>query len=260
MDEKKKIVIVLLIIVALIIGIIGLSMIENKISEKFYEQFEEKFNGTENTLVYIGRTTCGWCSLLTPSLEDMKSRYGFDYLYINVDEIKGKALTKIMQDLQITSLGTPYMAIVSNGQVIDVQSGYADYDVTFEFLKENGIISEDAELLLNYIGIEEYNEIIKEKDTNIVVIGQSTCPHCVKAKVILNEIVSKNDIEINYLNLSYLTSEEYTEFISSFEYFQSDSWGTPVTLIVKNGKILSMLEQLVTEEEYIEFFENNGVL
>lgn len=259
MNEKKKLIIILSVIALLIIGVVTFSIIEGKKSENVYKEFEEKFNGSTNALVYIGRPTCGYCNLLTPSLQDMKTRYGFDYVNVNIDEISENHLNKIVEKLQITKLGTPYMAIVSNGKVVDVQNGYADYDQTFAFLQENGIIAEDAKLLLNYIDIETYNKLIKEKESNVIVIGQSTCSYCVKAKVVLNEVVSKKGVEVNYLNLSYMTQDEYTKFTSSFEYFQGE-FGTPVTLIVKNGKIVNMLEQLVTEEEYIKFFEENGVL
>ena len=260
MNEIKKLIIVLSVIALLIIGIVTFSVIENNKNEKVYAEFEEKFNGETNTLVYIGRPTCGYCNLLTPSLQDMKTRYGFDYVDINIDEISDKNLDKILEALQVTELGTPYLAIVSNGKVVDVQNGYADYDVIFEFLKENSIIKSDAELLLNYIDVKEYNKLIKGKEASVIVVGQSTCSYCVKAKVVLNEVASKNDIEINYLNLSYMTEDDYKDFTSSFEYFQSSSWGTPVTMIVKNGKIVDMLEQFVTEEEYTEFFKKNGVL
>lgn len=259
MNEKNKLIIVLAVILFIVVGVVGFSIYESKKSEKMYNEFEEKFNGSTNALVYIGRPTCGYCNLLTPSLEDMKSRYNFDYTYINIDKINNKYLNKILEKLKITSLGTPYLAIVSNGEVIDTQNGYADYDKIFEFLQKNTIISSDSKLLLNYINLEEYNKIIKEKDSNIIVVGQSTCQYCVKAKVILNEIASKNDIEINYLNLSYLQQEEYTDFTSSFDYFQGE-FGTPVTLIVKDGKIVDKLEQLVTKDEYVKFFEKNGVL
>ena len=39
--------------------------------------------------------------------------------------------------LGLESLGTPYLAIVANGRVIDEQKSYSDYDITFEFLQEN---------------------------------------------------------------------------------------------------------------------------
>jgi len=53
----------------------------NKTQKKMYNEFLDAFNGNKNTLVYIGRPTCGYCNLLTPSLDDMQQRYEFNYVY-----------------------------------------------------------------------------------------------------------------------------------------------------------------------------------
>ena len=63
----------------------------------------------------------------------------------------------VLENLELTIIGTPYLAIVGDNKVIDRQNGFADYDKLFEFLQKNKIIKEDAELLLNYIGINEYD-------------------------------------------------------------------------------------------------------
>lgn len=260
MNEKSKLIIVLSVVALVVLGIVGYSIFSKTDSEKVYNEFLDKFNGSENSLIYIGRPTCGYCNLLNPSMEDMKSRYNFDYVYVNTDDMSSKYLDKILEKLGLTSVGTPYLAIVSNGKVVDTQNGYADYDQVFDLLQRNNIISKDAKLLLNYIGYDEYAKIIKSKTPEVVVVGQSTCQYCIKAKVILNNIVANNkDLKINYLNISYFTQEDYTNFISSFEYLQSN-WGTPLTLIIKDGKIVDKLEQLASEEEYIKFFKDNGVL
>ena len=96
-------------------------------------------------------------------------------------------------------------------------------------------------------------------EKNIIVVGQSTCGYCVQAKLILNEIAEEKDVTINYLNVSYMTEEEGEKFESSLEYFEG-SWGTPVMMIVQDGKMIDIVEQLVTKDEYIEFLEENEVL
>lgn len=264
MNEKSKLIIVLSVIAAIILLVVGTYIADEMKSKKVYEQFEEVYNKNENTLVYIGKTTCGYCNLLTPSLNDMKERYNFEYLSIDVNTINSKYLTKILNMVDVKSindLGTPYLAIVSNGKMVDKQPGYVDYDKLFEFLQKNSVISKDEKLLLNYIGIEEYSKLIKQDEASIIVVGQSTCSYCVKAKLLLNNIAESKKTKINYLNLSYLLTDEAKKtFTSSFDYFKTDSWGTPVTIIVKDGKIIDKLEQMVTEEEYIKFFEKNGVL
>lgn len=259
MNESKKMLIVVGVVVFAVLGIFGFALTESKASEKMYNDFEAAFNGSENKLVYIGSSTCGYCQLLNPSLEDMKERYQFDYLYIDAAEISSGYLKKILAKLELSNLGTPYLAVVSNGKVVDTQNGYSDYDITFEFLQDNKIIAEDQELLLNYIDYEEYEKLLKSDEKNVIVVGQSTCSYCVQAKITLNEIVEENDITINYLNISYLTEEEGEKFESSLDYFE-DSWGTPIMMIVKDGKIVDIIEQYVEKDEYVEFLEENGVI
>ena len=259
MNESKKMLIIIGVVVFSILGIFGFALTESKASEAIYNNFEAAFNGTENKLVYLGSSTCGYCQLLNPSLEDMKERYDFDYLYIDVSEISSGYLKKILSQLELTSLGTPYLAIVSNGEIVDTQNGYSDYDITFEFLKDNKIIGEDQELLLNYIGYDEYDKLLNSDKKNVIVVGQSTCSYCVQAKVTLNDIVEENDITINYLNISYLTEEEGEKFESSLDYFEN-SWGTPIMMIVQDGKLVDIIEQYVDKDEYVEFLEENGVI
>lgn len=264
MNEKSKLIIILSVIAAIVLLVVGTYIADDMKSKKIYEQFIEVYNKQENTLVYIGRSTCGYCNLLTPSLNDMKERYSFEYLLIDTDTINAKYLTKILNEVGVKSindLGTPYLAIVSNGSLVDTQPGYVDYDKLFEFLQKNSVIAEDAKLLLNYIDIDEYSKLIKDDEASIIVVGQSTCSYCVQAKLLLNNIAQAKGTKINYFNISYLSTDEDKEtFTTSFDYFESESWGTPVTIIVKDGKIIDKLEQLVTEEKYIEFFEKNGVL
>ena len=259
MNESKKMLIDVGVVVFAVLGIFGFALTESKASEKMYNDFEAAFNGSENKLVYIGSSTCGYCQLLNPSLEDMKERYQFDYLYIDAAEISSGYIKKILAKLELSSLGTPYLAVVSNGKVVDTQNGYSDYDITFEFLQDNKIIAEDQELLLNYIDYEEYEKLLKSDEKNVIVVGQSTCSYCVQAKITLNEIVEENDITINYLNISYLTEEEGEKFESSLDYFEG-SWGTPIMMIVKDGKIVDIIEQYVEKDEYVEFLEENGVI
>ena len=260
MNESKKILIVVGVVVFAVLGIFGFALAEGKASEELYNEFENAFNSDKNTLVYLGSSTCGYCQLLNPSLEVMKETYDFYYVYIDAIEINSSYLNKILKELEISSLGTPYLAVVSNGKVVDTQNGYSDYDVTFEFLQENEIIDKDAELLLNYIGYDEYEKLLNGNENSVVVVGQSTCGYCVQAKIILNKIAEEKDVEINYLNISYLKEEEGEKFESSLDYFEDEQWGTPLMLIVKDGELVDIIEQLVTEDEYIEFLEENEVL
>ena len=260
MSESKKMLVVVGAVILLVLGSIGFVYAGSQDSKEIYEQFTTNFNGQENTLVYLGSSTCGYCSLLNPSLEDMAERYEFDYMYIDINEMSSSYLRDILNDLNLSSVRTPYLAIVANGEVVDTQNGYDDYNVIFEFLQENEIIAEDAELNLNYIDYETYEKLLASKDKEVIVVGQTTCGYCVQAKVILNDVVAEHEVEINYIDFAKLDTDEQEAFVDALEYFQEEDWGTPIMMIVQDGEIVDMIEQLATEDEYIEFLEENEVI
>ncbi len=258
MNEMKKMMVVLIVCLVAILFVGVLSYKEYVSDSKFYAEFEEKFaNG--DTVFYIGRPTCGYCNLMNISYEEMKIRYNFSDFYINIDEISQSTLQKIMKHFNLTSVGTPYLAIVSNGKIKDVQNGFADYDGLFKFFQKNGVIAEDAELALNYIGLEEYKTILAENKLNVIVVGQSLCQYCAAAKVVLNQLVDQTNVKINYINITYLTDSESEEFHNSLEYL-SKGYGTPVMFVTKKGQVVDVLEGYTTLDKYTEFLTKNGVL
>lgn len=109
---------------------------------KVVAAFNDVFRTGYNKLIYIGRPTCGYCQKLAPILDELKSEYGFDYYYINTDEISSAELQAILIKLNIdyTTFGTPYLAVVNNNKVISRQPGYVEKDILREFLKESSII------------------------------------------------------------------------------------------------------------------------
>jgi len=262
MNENKKMWIVLSIIFALVLSIVLFVVIGNKKSKEIYISFEQKFNSENVNLVYIGSSKCGYCNLLNPSLEDMASRYEFEYTYINTQDLNSTYLTKISEKLGLASISTPYLAIVKDGKVLAEQKGLKDYDKTFEFLQKNNIIDKDAKLLLNYIDYKEFNELKAKKDLNVIVFGKSTCIYCVYAKNVLNDIVEDKNVKINYVNLSDIEQNDNANYKELITYLNKElvDWGTPTMIITKNNKIIDVLGGLATEANYISFFEENGVL
>lgn len=259
MNEKKRLYIVLSIFVLFFILVFSLVLNNNLKQKKVYNEFVDAFNKNDNTLVYIGRPTCTYCNYLNPSLEDMKNRYNFDYIYLNIDEINSSTMSEILSYLNLTEVGTPYLAVVGNGKLIATQNGYKDYDVTFNFLQKNGIISEDAKLSLNYISYDDYITKKDSDEINITVIGKSDCVYCIYAKPVLNQLVEDKNIEINYLNLTYLEQEDYNNLISQLNKELND-WGTPTMLLTQSGKIVDILSGYVSLDSYVSFLIENEVL
>ncbi len=259
MNEKNKLFIILGVFAASFIGILLMSANEQKTSNNIYNEFTTSLNSESLEVIYIGRPTCSYCALLEPSLEDMSQRYDFEYTYVNTDELNESDIQKLATDLKITSMPTPYLAIVKNGEIIDIQNGYQDYDLTFEFFKENEVIAEDEVLAIDYINYDEYENIVDSKEKSIVVIGQSTCIYCIQAKVLFNEILDEYDVDINYLNLNYLEEEEYELFQASFEEFE-EGVGTPYLAIIEDKEIIETMEGFASKQDYIDLFEKEGLI
>lgn len=112
-------------------------------SDVVVKDFLEQFNSVENTLIYIGRPTCTFCQKLNVILEKLVDERSLKYYYINSDEISSSQLGAILSKLGVltSNFGTPYLAVVAGGKVIDEQPGYVEESYLIEFLTENKIIN-----------------------------------------------------------------------------------------------------------------------
>ncbi len=262
MNEKKKIIILISIVVAIILFIIIGSIYENSKSKSYIKPFYTNFEGSEKKLVMIGRENCSWCQLFQPSLEFMHNKYGFEYQYIDINKLTSSTFKKLLKDINVKEedFGTPLTIVVKDKQVIDSINGYADEQKLLEFLKENEFVDKKAKLTLNYIDYSQYEKILKSDKANIVVIGQTSCTYCMKAKPILNQVAEDYDITINYLNMTELNEENLEKFNTSLKYLQENDWGTPLTLILKKGEVIDTANGLLDYDGYVNLFKNNQII
>lgn len=262
MNEKKKMVILLLVILFIILLVVFGTVFENNKSKKYMNQFYSDFNSSEYKLVLIGRGGCSWCQLFQPILDIYSEHYEFSYTYVDTDELTNSVFNKLLKDINVSSedFGTPLTLVVKEGSVLDSISGYVDEEQLLEFLKKYDFVSENGKLFMNYIDYEDYEKLIKSDKTEIIVFGQTSCSYCIKAKPVLNKVIKDNDVKINYLNITELGDEDKENFGTSLDYFESNDWGTPLTLIVKKGKVIDSANGLLDYDGYVELFSKNGII
>lgn len=123
-------------------------------------------------------------------------------------------------------------------------------------LKQAGEVEEDKRKAPNEISIDKYLELYKGNENSIILLSRPTCQYCKIATPILENIIYEKDILINYLNTDNLDNDQTAKLVSSDEYF-SDGFGTPLIVIVGNGKMIDSIEGLTTKENYISFFKKN---
>ena len=279
MKDKSKLISIILIIVAVLLigllvfmklresGVIG-SLDSNKVVKKFNELYKSK----EKQVIYYASPTCGYCALLSPILLTISDDYDMDYYYLDSTKLSDSERKEVLKKLGIEKHATPITIIVENGTVVDKLEGYVPADEYLEFFKENEMIPEDAvysaEANITYVEIDEYLDLIKESGTNVVVIGQTTCSHCIAIKPALNTIARDYDLTIYYINVNVLSSDDSSRFYDSLneleynepDYLEKGSFGTPLILIIKDGKISHYISGERTTSQLVREFTKLGLI
>lgn len=277
MDNKsvfsiKNIGIIIISVVSLAVLIFGFVKAtsgnnkETKASSSIISEFNEKMKSKTKQVIYFGSATCGYCKLQTPIMKQLKSDYKLSYYYIDASKLNSKDKDKILKALEIEG-STPTIAIVKNNKIIDVNVGYMEGKEAVEFFKKNKLLEDDAtykpEENLTDISFDDYKNLVGQDSKNVIVIGQTTCSHCIAVKPVLNRIAGNNNITINYLNLTKMTQEEQKELIENLKsigYEDADNLGTPLTLIVQNNKIEGTIEGENPPSYFTREFKKYGVI
>ena len=111
----------------------------------------------------------------------------------------------------------------------------------------------------NKVSIDQYLNLIKSSDKQIILIARPTCGYCEKFTPILKQAMEDMNLTINYVNTDNFSSDDWSKFQNSFDYLASNEWGTPLTLIVQNGEIVDKNNGYVELDAIKEFFTKNGL-
>ena len=111
----------------------------------------------------------------------------------------------------------------------------------------------------NELSIDNYLKMLKEDEKNIILIARPTCSYCEMFTPILKEAADDMNLVINYVNTDEFSSDDWEKFESSLSYFSENDWGTPLTLIVQNGKVVADNSGYTDIETIKTFFKNNGL-
>jgi len=272
MNESKKGIIVVGIMLLIIIAIPVIIFMGNKKSNDMYKGYEERINGTELSLIYIGRPTCSVCLELDPVIKEYKQKYNFEYYYVNTDKLVTKDTDKLINSYEGFSEGisTPTLLYVQNGQIVDAMQGFLDEKTLFNFLQKNGSIDanveyegkvDEDEINLNVVSVEQYLDVVESGTKSIINIARVGCGACQTAKPILNKVAGTHNLTVNYFNTDNLTSDNIEAFTESLEFISSGEFQyTPTLMIVENGKVVETLVGVATEDEYVALFKKHGFI
>lgn len=110
--------------------------------------FDEKsitdvLNNTSGTqVVYVGRSSCGYCIQFLPNLKQAQNEFGYKTVYVDISKVTQEEYDKIaaVDTFFSKSFGlTPMLAIFRDGKYINGQVGYVEYETLSKFLTDNGV-------------------------------------------------------------------------------------------------------------------------
>jgi len=279
--EKKESKIGLIIVLVILLALIGVCLyyqIDSKSKESNTEQsselmdeFYKYYNSKKTKVIYYASSTCGYCKLESPIMEQISKDYDVDYLYIDSNNLSSSDRDKMLKELNIEH-ATPTTVVVKNGKVIGTQIGYVDGGAMVEFLIDNDVLDEGStyspERYLTFIDYDDYNDLLLDSGKHVITIGQTGCSHCTATKPVLNQIAKDYNIEINYLNITEMSQSDVNDLTNSLEtigyddeeFLENGSFGTPLTLIIENGKVKSYVIGERPTVEFVRAFKKSGVI
>ena len=107
------------------------------------------------------------------------------------------------------------------------------------------------------ITYSEYEDLMNSENPFLVVIIQDGCSHCISFEPIVDEVANEYKIPVNYLNLSTLSSEEYSSLSKSNSYLRTKEWGTPTTLFMYKDKVIDSLGGETNKDSFAKFVKEN---
>ena len=121
----------------------------SKFSEVDYSGLKKIMKGEGTHVVYIGRSTCHYCSMFIPIMTEAQEKYGFKTEYFDitrvfnftnnsvVDQSAYDELSKYNDFFEENFLSTPMVVIFKDGKYVDGTIGYQDISTYSSFLEKN---------------------------------------------------------------------------------------------------------------------------
>ena len=115
------------------------------------DQYLEKLNGDEKSIIYIARPTCSWCQKESPIIKKLMSQYNLKVYYLNTESFydsekqdyteTGYKLINSAEEYK-DGFGTPNTIIVQGGKIVEGKFGYVEAKELKDMFVKNGFIDE----------------------------------------------------------------------------------------------------------------------
>ena len=122
--------------------------------------------------------------------------------------------------------------------------------------REAKSVRENQKKEFNYINVDEFAKLYAANDKSLVLLSKDLCNYCDMSEAILQSIMKKYKIDINYLSAEEMNEdEEAREKFTSLDPMFSNGYNTPVLFLVGRNSIINLVDGLTDRAHYIEFFK-----
>lgn len=201
------------------------------------------------------------------TLNTVATKLGAVIYYVDTNKINSDDLKVVKKKLKYSDSAFKKDAIIviKNGKVDTYKEDVlTKEDELKNFLKEAKLakfmcdVTPDEEYS-NFaeVTVDQYNCLYESEQPFAIMFSQTTCGHCQNFKPFINDYVGKNNIPLYVIEVNLLSDEERDALLGSLSYFdENESWGTPLTLGIKNKEVIAELSGDVEDEtEVTDFFK-----
>lgn len=125
-------------------------------------------------------------------------------------------------------------------------------------LEEGEEITEEEKGELTSITYEDLKNALSNNEKKFIMLGTEWCGWCSYQKPILQHLVYKYNIEIDYLNLENLSEDDQTDLANLHESLAS--FGTPTFIIIENGEVSVVETGARGISSMVELLQTNGFI
>ena len=105
-------------------------------------EYIDLYNGDDYSLVLLSKSTCNYCKIAVPILENIIYENNVDMKYVDVGELSEDELSTFIGSDDYFSEGysTPTLLVIGKSEIKDKVEGVASKDNYISFMKEYGFI------------------------------------------------------------------------------------------------------------------------
>lgn len=114
------------------------------------------------------------------------------------------------------------------------------------------------EEVINFSDGNEVREMMENKESFVLVFGNSNCSGCITYKPILEEVINNKSLVVTYIEIDTVDRDPVVSLVE--DYFDNDIEYTPATFFIEEGEIVDKFYGAIRYTELLEKFEEHGYL